>query len=112
MKRAISYNPRASPEHKPHTIPTPMQNRTYPKRPNGGFSLVELLIVVAVIGVIAAMSIMTLTNTDKNARTTKAKAQAQRIASTFAAGMATEAPGFKAANSVATAMNAVGVGSN
>src|SRR5436190_22441731 len=89
-----------------------MQNRTYSKRPAGGFSLVELLIVVAVIGVIAAMAIMSMTNTDKNARTATAKAQAQRIASTFACGMATDAPGFKTANSVASAMNAVGAGSN
>jgi prepilin-type N-terminal cleavage/methylation domain-containing protein len=88
-----------------------MQTKSYLKRPRGAFSLVELLIVIAVIGIIAAMSVMTLTDTDKNARVTAAQAQAQRIASTFAGGVATGAPGFTPANSVDTAMNAVGTGS-
>lgn len=88
-----------------------MQTRTYSQRHRRGFSLVELLIVVAVIGIIAAMAVLTATNTNKNARVTAAQAQAQRIASVFAAGMGTGAPGFGTASGVPSAMNAVGNGS-
>ena len=77
-----------------------------------GFSLVELLVVIAVIGVIAAMAVLNISNVNGNSRVTAAKAQAQRIASVFGGGQAAGAPVFLAATDVASAMNAVGTGSN
>lgn len=97
------------------TIPYPyriMKNLVTPRRRRSGFSLVELLVVIAVIGVIAAMAVLNISNVNGNSRVTAAKAQAQRIASTFNAGASAGAPSFATANSVATAMNAVGTGSN
>lgn len=89
-----------------------MKNLVTPRRRRSGFSLVELLVVIAVIGVIAAMAVLNISNVNGNSRVTAAKAQAQRIASTFNAGASAGAPGFATASSVATAMNAVGTGSN
>jgi len=80
------------------------------RRPRG-FSLVELLVVVIVLGVLASLAIANFTNINETSRVTVARAQAQRIASVFGSGIATGAPGFKAASSVDTAMNAVGAGS-
>ena len=76
-----------------------------------GFSLVELLVVIAVIGILAAITIPSFSNIFENSSESTAKNQAQRIASVYAAGIATGAPNFKTANSVATAMNSVGGGS-
>lgn len=83
-----------------------------PARPKlHGFSLVELLVVIAVIGILAAITIPSFSNVFENSSESTAKNQAQRIASVYAAGIATGAPNFKTANSVGTAMNSVGTGS-
>ncbi len=87
-----------------------MQNKIR-KAAKRAFSLVELLVVIAVIGVIAGVAVANLSNVNGNSREVAAKAVAQRIASTFGAGQATGAPGFASANSVETAMDAVGTGS-
>ena len=81
------------------------------QRSKRGFSLVELLVVIAVLGIISAIAVVSLSGVNENSRVATAKRQAQQIASVFGAGSATGAPGFKTATGVATAMNAVGVGS-
>ena len=83
----------------------------HPYRRKRGFSLVELLVVIAVIGIIACIAIANLSNTDSNSRTVSAKSQAQRIAATFCCGQAAGAPGFASVNSVDSAINAVATGS-
>lgn len=87
-----------------------MHSRPTHRRPRG-FSLVELLVVVIVLGTLASLAIANFTNINETSRVTAARGQAQRIASVFGAGISTGAPGFKAATSVDTAMNAVGTGS-
>lgn len=77
-----------------------------------GFSLVELLVVIAVIGIIAAMAVLNVSNVNGNSRVTAAKAQAQRIASTFNAGASAGAASFISCANLSEAMNAVGAGSN
>ncbi len=76
-----------------------------------GFSLVELLVVIAVLGIISAIAVVSLSGVNENSSVAAAQRQAQQIASVFGAGSATGAAGFKTATSVATAMNAVGIGS-
>lgn len=80
-------------------------------RRHRGFSLVELLVVITVIGVIAAIAIPSLSIAQENSRVTIAKRNAQQIASTFGAGEGVGAPGFRVANSLESAVNAVGAGS-
>jgi prepilin-type N-terminal cleavage/methylation domain-containing protein len=53
-----------------------------------GFSLVELLVVVAVIGVIAAIAIPSIGSINASAKTAVAQRNAQNIVSMFMAGQA------------------------
>ena len=62
-----------------------------------GFSLVELLVVIAVIGVIAAIAIPAMSNIFGNSKQAKAKRNAQNIASVYAAARAAGAS-FSVAN--------------
>ena len=65
-----------------------MQTTLSARRPQG-FSLVELLIVITILGVIAALTFVSFSDIGESARVTTAQSQAQRIASVFAAGFAT-----------------------
>lgn len=53
-----------------------------------GFSLVEMLIVIAVIGIIAAIAIPNIGNINQAAKTAKDKRNAQTIASVYQSGAA------------------------
>jgi len=74
-----------------------------------GFSLVELLVVIAVIGVIAAIAIPAMTNVFGSSRAAKARRNAQSLASAYAAALAAGAP---AAASELAACDAVIAGMN
>lgn len=55
----------------------------FKKAAKKGFSLVELLVVIAVIGIMAAIAIPMISNINENARTAKNKRNAQNIASVY-----------------------------
>ena len=82
------------------------------RRKPRGFSLVELLTVIAIIGVLAGISLAAMSGVNEAASKTTAQAQAQRIASVFNSGIAAGSGTFAASNSVDEAMNAVGIGAN
>jgi len=54
-------------------------------RKKGGFGLTELLMVVAILGVITALALPALAGVLQGGRSAKSKQQAQTIAQTFAA---------------------------
>ncbi len=79
-------------------------------RNNRGFSLVELLIVIAVLGVFTALVMAKLDAVTDSANSVVAKRKAQDIVVIFTAGLAADAPTFKTVTSVAEAQNAVDAG--
>ena len=58
------------------------------KSAKAGFSLVEMLVVIAVIGIIAAIAVPTIGNITEQANNSKAKRNAQNLASVCASAVA------------------------
>ncbi len=58
------------------------------KNKKAGFSLVEMLVVIAVIGIMAAIAVPVIGNMTAQAKTNKAKRNAQNAASVWAAAAA------------------------
>jgi type IV pilus assembly protein PilA len=65
-----------------------MKNTSLSHTLKQGFSLVEMLVVIAVIGVIAAIAVPQIGNLTASAKTARDQRNAQSIASVFAAGSA------------------------
>ena len=61
---------------------------TLKKNVNAGFSLVEMLVVIAVIGIIAAIAVPTIGSITSQANTNKAKRNAQNLASVYSSAVA------------------------
>ena len=74
-----------------------------------GFSLVEMLVVIAVIGIIAAIAIPNIGNVNAAARKSTAQHNAQSLASTFSAAMAAGVD-FSSYSSVDTVVTALSAG--
>jgi type IV pilus assembly protein PilA len=60
-----------------------MKNVKLTKSLKAGFSLVEMLVVIAIIGIIAAIAIPNIGNINESAKTATAQRNAQQIASVF-----------------------------
>lgn len=65
-----------------------MKNIKLNKKAQGGFSLVEMLVVIAVIGIIAAIAIPNIGSVNNSARVAAAQRNAQSIASVLNAAIA------------------------
>lgn len=61
---------------------------TIKKNVKAGFSLVEMLVVIAVIGIIAAIAVPTIGSITSQANTNKAKRNAQNLASVYSSAIA------------------------
>ena len=61
---------------------------TLKKNVKAGFSLVEMLVVIAVIGIIAAIAVPTIGSITAQANLNKAKRNAQNLASVYASALA------------------------
>ncbi len=61
---------------------------TLKKNVKAGFSLVEMLVVIAVIGIIAAIAVPTIGSITSQANTNKAKRNAQNLASVYSSAVA------------------------
>ena len=73
--------------NKPQTLETTMKT-TLNKNVKAGFSLVEMLVVIAVIGIIAAIAVPTIGSITRQANENKAKRNAQNLASVFSSAVA------------------------
>lgn len=82
-----------------------MKNIKLNKKAQGGFSLVEMLVVIAVIGIIAAIAIPNIGSVNNSARIAAAQRNAQSIASVLNAAVAagTSTSGWTDANILAKA---------
>ncbi|MGI9242927.1 MAG: prepilin-type N-terminal cleavage/methylation domain-containing protein [Verrucomicrobiales bacterium] len=69
---------------------------TLKKNVKAGFSLVEMLVVIAVIGIIAAIAVPTIGSITSQANTNKAKRNAQNLASVYSSAIAAGATDFTA----------------
>jgi type IV pilus assembly protein PilA len=78
-------------------------------RLRAGFSLVELLIVIAVIGVIAAIAIPSISGITDSANTAKAQRNAQNIVSTYNAALAAGATAATDGTAAVTAVTGTNV---
>ena len=67
---------------------------TLKKNVKAGFSLVEMLVVIAVIGIIAAIAVPTIGSITSQANTNKAKRNAQNLASVYSSAIAAGATNF------------------
>ena len=75
-----------------------------------GFSLVEMLIVIAIVGIIAAIAIPSMGIISHAGKVAVAQRRAQEMTALFAAGKVAGAPAFLAAANVREAQDAIGVG--
>lgn len=81
-------------------------------RSRSGFSLLELLVVIATIAMLAAIGIPMLSDTHSASKIAAAKRQAQQIVGVFTSGLYAGAPSFVSASNVDEALDALGRGDN
>ena len=88
-----------------------MKHLNLKKKANKGFSLVEMLVVIAVIGVIAAIAIPSIGSINASAQTAVAERNAQSIMSVYQSGLAAGAT-WTGVTSAPTLISAVVAGTN
>ena len=85
---------------------------TLKKNVKAGFSLVEMLVVIAVIGIIAAIAVPTIGSITSQANTNKAKRNAQNLASVYSSAIAAGATDFTADAAASTIVTKLIAGVN